>query len=323
MSRPAIGRAAWVVALLVSASQGFAQPASRASAPVVRAFVDRTAIWVGDRVTYTVEIVCPRGIDVLEDDLAKDRLTLEGLEVVTMETSRTEGPDQVATRRFRYVLTSYRVNIPALRVAPFSIRYYATRPGQRLQEAAPAGEVRVPGAVVALRSMLPEAQETFALRDERSTQPRGTIAALAQPIGIALVVVSIVPAAVWALAVAARRRQRRPTRSGRQVRRTARALLEEARSIDLGAPEGRREAYTRIEAIVRDHLAHAAGIAGHSLTPEEIEPALAGQTRLPAGEVSALLAECERARYGPLDAAPSADACRDALARADELVAGR
>ena len=62
-------------------------------------------------------------------------------------------------------------------------------------------------------------------------------------------------------------------------------------------PEGRREAYTQIDAIVREHLGHVAAVTGRSLTPQEVEPALAGRKmRVSPDEVSALLAECERAR---------------------------
>ncbi len=312
-----------VIGWLACGAAAGAQAPARPGVPVARASVDRTAAWVGDRVIYTVEIVCPKGTDVLDDDLAKDRLSLEGFEVVATDSARTEAADLSVTRQFRYALTTYDVNARTLRVAPLTVRYFATRPGQRLEESAPAGDVAVPGAVVAFRSTLPEAQETLALRDARAPAPRRTIYTLAQPIGIGLVVVSIVPVALLGIALAARRRPR-PGRSRRHVRQSAQASLEAARAIDVSAPDGRREAYTQIDAIVRDHLDRTTGVTGRALTPAEVGPALAGQrVRVPSEEVSALLAECERARYGPPDALPSADACRDALARAEQLVAPR
>lgn len=310
--------------LLAWAGPAATQVPARPGVPVVHTSVDRTAVWVGDRVTFTIAFVCPKGTDVLEDDLAKDKLKLEGLDIVTTDTSRTEGTDQSVTRQFRYVLTTYQVSMPTLRVAPFSVRYYATRPGQRLLESAPAGEVAVPGAIIAFRSTLPEAQDTLALRDLRAPAPRETIYALAQPIGLGLVGVSIVPFAFWAIALIARRRQRARGRTVRQVRKSEKASIEAARAIDVSAPEGRREAYTQIDAIVRDYLGAVAGVSGRSLTPQEVEPVLTGhRTRIPADEVTALLAECERARYAPPAAMPSADACRDALARAEQFVGAR
>jgi len=34
-------------------------------------------MWVADHVTYTIEITCRRGVDVLADDLSRDKLKTE------------------------------------------------------------------------------------------------------------------------------------------------------------------------------------------------------------------------------------------------------
>jgi hypothetical protein len=65
-------------------------------------------------------------------------------------------------------------------------------------------------------------------------------------------------------------------------------------------------------------------VPGASLTPHEVQPALAeGSARIDAARVAALLAACERARYAPPHAVPSADACRDAISEAEELLVAR
>jgi hypothetical protein len=216
------------------------------------------------------------------------------------------------------------VDAPSAKIAPFSVRYYAARPGQRLEDAAPAGAVEVPGAIVAMRSMLPEEQRSFDLRDARTPAPRPAMFALARPVGLALIVVSIVPAVIWGAALAGRRRRRTPGRSVRQARRDQRASLEAVRAMSMEAPDGRRDAYAQIDTIVRQHLQDVTGVPGPSLTPPEVETALAGRaTRLPADRVAALLLACETARYGPPQSLPSADACRDALTEAEALVALR
>ena len=112
------------VALFVAATAVYAQP----PAVHARAFVDRTAIWVGDHVTYTVEIVCPRGFDVLLDDLSKDKLKLDGLDALATDSSQTTAADGTTTHDFRYVLTTFHVDMPSVSVAPFSVRYYLSRP---------------------------------------------------------------------------------------------------------------------------------------------------------------------------------------------------
>jgi len=138
---------------------------SIAAAPQVqaRSTVDRTAIWVADRLTYTIDIVCDRGIDILLDDLAKEKLRVNGLEVLSSDSSATTDAGEKTTHHLRYVMTTYRVDSPAVSIEPISVRYYTRRPGQRLQDMAPAGEVTVPGAVVAFRSTLPDSQPMYAL----------------------------------------------------------------------------------------------------------------------------------------------------------------
>jgi hypothetical protein len=148
--------------------------------------------------------------------------------------------------------------------------------------------------------------------------------ALAQPVGLALVVVSIVPAVIWGGALLARRRNRTPGKSVRKARRDHRASLEAVRSMGMETADSRREAYARIDAVVREHLQDVSGVPGPSLTPAEVGPALAGRSsKLPADRVAGLLLACETARYGPAQSLPSAEQCREALAEAEAIVAVR
>lgn len=307
----------WLVAVAA------AQTNSASNKPRVHVSVDRTAVWVGDRVRYTIEIDCPPNMDVLDDDLSKDKLKLEGFEIASSESGRIDREDGAVTRRFVYDLITYGVGGSSLRVAPFSARYYIRRPGQRLDDAAPAGDVAVPGVSVALRSTLPDAPE-YPLRDAKPAAPRGRLYTLAQPVGIALVVVSFAPVAFWAMAVANRRRRRATQRSPRKTRSEERASLDAVRELDLTAEPSRREAYTRIDAVVREHLRSVWGVAGPSLVPAEVGPALTERAaRVDADRVAALLAQCERARYGPPHALPNAETCRDALAEAEQVIEAR
>jgi hypothetical protein len=300
-----------------------AQAPASTPKPEVRTSVNRTAMWVGDRVRFTIDIDCPRGVDVLDDDLSKDKLKLEGLDVVGSDSSRIEGAGETTTRRFTYELTTYRVDVPALRIAPLSVRYYVRRPGQRLEDASPAGEVQIPGTSIAFRSTLPDAQE-YPVRDARPPMLRARIYSLAQPIGLALVIVSFAPVVFWMVAAIGRRRHRPVHRSVRQVRSDERASLQAARELDLASEEARREAYTTVDVLVREHLQDVCGVPGASLTPAEVQPALAERgAKIDAERVAALLAACERARYAPRHALPPAEACRDAMTEAEQLLGAR
>ena len=84
----------WMLTATVSGQSrqkpaGKAAVATPAPAPVqVQTSVTRTAVWVGDPVTYTVELTCAPKIDILADDLAAERLPLTGLELLGVEVER-------------------------------------------------------------------------------------------------------------------------------------------------------------------------------------------------------------------------------------------
>ena len=104
----------WSIGVTGVAAQTVSKKSS--SAPEVRTSLDRTAVWVADRVTFRVDIICPRGIDILEDDLSKDKLKLEGLDLVGSESSRTTDTQETTTHTFTYALATYRVDTPALKI---------------------------------------------------------------------------------------------------------------------------------------------------------------------------------------------------------------
>lgn len=291
----------------------------------VRSSVDRTAIWVADRVTFTVEIVCAPDVDVLLDDLAKEKLRVNGFEIVSSETADTTDAAGRTTHRLRYVLTTYRVDVPLLSVEPISVRYYARRPGQRLQDVAPAGEVVVPGAAVSFRSTLPDNQPSLALRDGRESAARHPFFSRAQSIGLALLVISLAPAAVLGVAVLRRQTQGRGARrSARQTRADHRHVLERLRTLDVGTEEERRRAYDEVSHAVRAHVAARTNVPATALTATEIETALEhAKGRVSREAVSALIANCDEARYAPPAAVPAAEACREALATAEQILGGR
>ena len=297
--------------------------------------MDRTAIWVADRVTYTIDVVCDKGVDILLDDLAKEKLRVNGLEIISSDSSATTDAADRTTHRLRYVMTTYRVDSPALSIEPVSVRYYARRPGQRLQDMAPAGEITIPGAAVAFRSTLPDNQQIYALRDVRQAQARHPFFVRAESVGWALVVVSIAPALFVVAAAVQRRVKRAPgRRSARQARKDQRDALERLRTMDVGTVEERRLAYDAISTAVRDHVAGASGVPAASLTAAELDAALdavhshrslrpGGRSGVPRETVASLLAACDTARYGPPAALPSAQECRDALSTAEQVLAGR
>jgi hypothetical protein len=310
--------------LVAIAAASLGHDVVRAAEPAdvaVRTSLDRTAMWLADRVTYTVDITCKRGVEVLADDLSRDKLTTEGLEVIGGETDRRAGSDNTTVYQVRYVLTTYRTDVPTLKIAPLRVRYAVIRAGQRVEDAAPAGEVQVPGATIAFRSVLPDDQDLSGIRSEKAPHPRPMWLAALQPIGIGLIIVSVVPALLAIAALVRRTRRPRVRRSARAARHQERASLEAVRQMDVDTVDRRREVFTQVDALLRDHLREVCGLPGASLTPHEVPFALAATTtKVPAALVASVLATCELARYAPPDAMPSADACRQAVENVEEIV---
>ncbi len=287
--------------------------------------VDRTAIWVADRVTFAVDLICAPGVDVLPDDLAKEKLRLNGLEVVSNDDATTTDAAGETRHHLRYVLTTYRVDVPALSIEPLSIRYYVHKPGQRLQDLAPAGDVTIPGAAISFRSTLPDAQQTYGIRDTKTPEARSWFFANTRQLGLAAIILSLAPAAL-VLAGFVRRRTRATstTRSKRRAKMDLRAAVERLQTLDVSTEEERRRAYDEISAAVREYVAAHSHVPATALTAGELVDALeSAGGRLPRETVTSLLAACDAARYGPSSAMPPADACRDALTTAEQVLTGK
>jgi hypothetical protein len=318
------------VAFLRIASAAIAQPAAAGTGagPVsARSGLDRPAIWVADRVTFSVDIDCAKDYDILPEDLSRDKLSLApGLDLVASDVHR-EAHDGATHYTVRYVLTTYRVDVATLTIAPLPVRYFVRRPGLRPEEAVPAGTVTVPGAAVARRSLLADGQQTYEIRDGRSAEARPRLFALLAPVGIGLLLLSAAPVVLLAIALGrrlyARRGQVRPP-SARQVRAAARERLDAVRLTDAGDETARRDGFAEIDALVRDHVAAVSHLPARSLTTTELAAALASRNgHLPLDRVSTVLAACEVARYAPSDRLPNAEAFRNVLADAEQVLATR
>jgi hypothetical protein len=312
-------------AVAIGGNVAAAQAPATVAPPRVTSSVDRTAIWIADRVVFSVEIVCAPGVDILLDDVAKEKLRVNGLEVLSSDTSATTDADGRTTHTLRYALTTYRVDNASPSIESMSIRYYARRPGERLQDVAPAGDVQVPGARLAFRSTLPENQPELAIRDGRTAPPRRTFFSRAAQIGLALVIVALAPAAALAVAAVRRRTAGKPARrSSRQAKQDQRAVLERLRALDVSSTDDRRRACDEIGTAIRGYVASHAHVPAAALTASEIDAALAARSgRIPRDTVVSLLTVVDEARYRPADAPLSAEACRDAIASAEHVLGGR
>ena len=291
--------------------------AAAAPAPVqISTTVTRTAVWVGDPITYTVELTCAPKVDILADDLAAERLPLTGLELLGAEVERDASvPDRVI-HRMRYRLVAYEPDAASLGIGAIPVRYFIQQAGKKAEDVVPAGEVKVPPLALSLRSTIPEGV-TAELRDDRSVYPLPRWVQWARPVGFGLVALSVVPVVLWVANLVLRAR-RRATAGGprRQSRRQRLAALREIKALDVSSPDSLRGAYAQLDTWVRTNLQQATGVPALALTPAEIG-AVATHKRRPMKleHVQHVLQQCERAKYAPEN--PSADDWQTVLLEAE------
>lgn len=290
------------------------------SVPVeIHTSLTRTAVWIGEPVTYTVELRCGPHTDILLEDVGEDRLQLDGGEIVQVQADHDDSGERVI-RRMRYTFVTFRVDVSELRIAPLTVRYYAHAGGGATAGATPAGEVVVPAAVVAVRSAIAGGDTIPEPRHPIEIRPAPARLRLAAQSGWLLIAVVVVPFAFLSLDVVRQARRAWAWHAERRGRRR-RVSLDDLRLVEADTETGRIDAYEQLDRLVRDHLQVTTGIATHALTPVEIRHALEQRAPLlPHGEIEELLAACERARYaGPV---PPAEEWARALRQAGEILEG-
>lgn len=279
--------------------------ASAAAAPPVsvHARLSRTAAFVGEPVIYTIVLRCAPGVDVLLEDLGRDRLQVDGGEITQIDAEQ-EDSGEALTRRMHYTLVSFDVETSDIRVGALRVRYYARDASGGANQAAPAGEILVPATTIALRSTIADWDAIPEPRVPDDVHPLPDRVRLARPIGWTLVALAILPLLLWSANVSGRARavlvQYKNSRRRRQ-----RPSIAELQRCDPRSDHEYAEAFARLDRVLRDYISNTTDIPAHALTPEEIGNELGRtKTSLPQGVVAELLSTCERVRYAPLSASP-------------------
>lgn len=291
-------------------------------APVkVRTTLSRTAVWIGDRVIYNVELDAPAGMDIVDDDLASERLAVQGGEIVGFETHSDERSGR-RLKRMQYTLVTYRIDAAEIRVPAFSVRYYARASGGAGSQIAPSGQLTVPQAVVAVRSALPAADGPRSPRVPGALQPSARYLRLAVPVGLVLMAVVIIPLTFAGAEVTGRARHALAARLARRRRRAQAVSLDVLSTIDVASETDRIAAFEQLDGLLRGHVALVSGAPAAALTPAELRQTLERSApHLPVAEIESLLTRCEDARYARIP--PSPDEWSSALADAESIVRAR
>jgi hypothetical protein len=294
-------------------------PEGRSSPEVeVRATASRTALWPGDRVAYVVEFVCAPEVDLVAEDLAGERLRLEGLELVGAVVDRRVRTDGRAAYRVVYELATYAVGVPSLGIGELAVRYYRRGADGSLDGTHPAGVARAPAVTLAWRSTLPETRP--ALRDERPPEPIPPLVGVLMPAGWTLIGLSAIPLVWWTARTARRTRPRRAARRHRPLRALAAEVDALAARYRDGEADG-EEVCRRLDALVRELAERWTGGRVVALTATELAARVRdGGRGAAAAAIAELLGACERARYGGPSHSPPPARVAELLAAARALV---
>jgi hypothetical protein len=310
-----------LAALLVALDHGAAVRAQTPADIDVQTSLSQTALWLGNVVTYTVSLTCRRGADVLQEDLGADKLTLDGLQVVGHTVTRRVAPDERTHYDVVYRLTTFEPGAETLTIGDWTVRY--TTGSGAAGVSAPARDLRIPGAVLAWRSALPAALKTLDIRGGRRVDPapRGWSATRQAGIGLVVAALSMLGWLLLSRATAGRPVKPR-RRMHRDSARELRSVLSALRQTDVVSAAQRLAAYETLEAAIRQHARGITSLPAAALTPAELRERL-GSSPAPfsADEISRILAECQLARYQPVERLAGEDRFHATLDAANALFA--
>jgi hypothetical protein len=265
----------------------------------VSTHLDRTAIWVGDTVLYTVRAIHDPDIEFVLDSLKKESLNLAPF--VVREVAVRQGPFEGNKKITEVILqlATYESGQPELRIPSFVLYYFTRKPGLERSGDTLAESFSVPASRVGLRSTL--TADARRLRDSREIAAAGSerwITALALGfVGLAFLGVQTARW-LWTSSAPERPKTRQPTRRAR--RRLLRDFLRATQSMGRDSAEDQQRFYSEVSRFVRLYLGQSLEIDAAGMTPDELAGILENRGRNGLGApVKNLLEKCEQVLYTP------------------------
>ncbi len=265
----------------------------------VSTHVDKTAIWVGDTLRYTVRAVHDPDIEFVLDSLKKESLNLTPFVVrdVTMRQGPFDGNKKVTEVTFQ--LATYESGQPEVRIPSFVLYFFTHKPGSEKRGDTLAESLSVPASRVGLRSTL--TADARRLRDSREIAAAGSprwMAAFALGfMGMAFLGVQSARR-LWASPSIEKPKKQQLTRRARS--RVLRDFLRASQSMGRDSAEDQQRFYAEVSRFVREYLGESLEIDASGMTPDELAGILERQGRNGLGApVKTLLERCEQVLYTP------------------------
>ena len=265
----------------------------------VSTHVDKTAIWVGDTLRYTVRAIHDPDIEFVLDSLKKESLNLTPFVVreVTMRQGSFAGNKKVTEVTLQ--LATYESGQPELRIPSFVLYFFTHKPGSEKRGDTLAESFSVPASRVGLRSTL--TADARRLRDSREIAPAGSqrwMGAFALGfVGMTFLGVQTARR-LWASPSIEKPKKQQLTRRAR--RRLLRDFLRASQSIGRDSAEDQQRFYAEVSRFVREYLGVSLEIDASGMTPDELARILDSQGKNGLGApVKTLLERCEQVLYTP------------------------
>lgn len=260
--------------------------------------LDKTALWVGDTLNYTIQTIHDRDVEFVLDNLKKENLSLVPFVVRAITIQRGEWVQNRKLLEITLLLSSYESGKTELTIPSFNLYYFKRLPGIEKKESV-AEAIRVPATKVGLRSTLsggppkPRDSKPILATDIR----RRWIPLLLGLAGMVFLAVRSVRW-VWIALHGERASKRRLSRQARD--KLVQDSLMRIRMIGRESPDDLLQFYTEVSQFLRQYLSQCLEIDAVGLTPDEIEAALekAGKRGPIAPQIKAILEQCDAVRYG-------------------------
>jgi hypothetical protein len=275
------------------------QTAPPKGAPTVSAQVDRTAIWVGDVLRYSLHVVHEGNVEMVLDNFSKERLPLAPFVVRDIDIRRGELAGGKRAVDITLLLSAYETGKSELTIPPVQLFYFVREAGPARKES-PVETITAPALKIGLGSTL--------IPDNPAPRTGRLAAATAPGLAVALAPLGLGLAGLLGLAIYAGIRVWRrlhPHQAIRKLTREARermAIEHLTRLRKALSAEGDDPLQWSgiIASTLRALVAELYQIPGAALTPEEIETAMtrAGANPLLATQTKSVLAQCDQLRYG-------------------------
>ena len=267
-------------------------------APVeVTAQLDKTAIWIGDTLRYTIRAVYEPNVELVLDNFTKERLPLAPFVIRQIDIRHKDWAAGKKAAEITLALTTFETRKGDVTIPLVPLYYFVREPGA-LDKERPVDSLAAPAIPVGLRSAL--VAESLIPRTSTPPQPPG--------LGAALIPLVLGLAGLIALGAYGGRRLWRhlhPVATTGQLSHEARerivrdSLARLHAEVPAPGDDARKWSGT-MAATLRNMMADLFQIPAAAQTPEEVEAALArsGADASLAAQVKTVLGQCDALRYG-------------------------